>query len=223
MPPQQCDPPPQLAPLEILGNGELSCCVADAIQHLRQGWSALAAKVFAPTLAETLWIYGWQGYDPTKPETDNGMDPVAAMARWLADGINGDKPTAGGRISVDQLSLECARYYLGGAMLCFQLPRGFDPARPDWSDLATAPDPDGGHAVNLVGYRPPNYGAQDPGAAIVETWGERVAIPWPYVATRCVLALGFVDPDVLLVDGKTAWGLDVAGMQASLEVLEGGA
>jgi hypothetical protein len=166
------------------GNDRIGDCTIAEVDHTTKATEAYAGNPLAGTTdAEVLAAYSAiTGYDPDRPDTDQGAEMQAVRAAWRRDGI-----TLGGetrRIVLfaevdvrDLRELRWALAHFGPVGLGIICPRSaleqFD-AGQDWTVVPGSPE-EGGHAISLVGY--------DADWWYVVTWGRVVRVAPEFFST----------------------------------------
>ena len=156
----------------ILGNDTKSCCTEARIAHQIMLWGAQAGTPVQFTPDNVVTAYSAiTGYDPSRPDTDQGSDVDEAMTYWRTNGI---RDAAGKVHYIDMFAdipvsnvalLTQAAWIMGSVGVGFALPDSADKqfsAGEPWDDVG---DPPGdGHDVPIVG-------RNSAGNYIVVTWG----------------------------------------------------
>ena len=202
-------------------NSELGCCTCSAPGHLTQAWTGNAGNPFTPPDADILAMYeGACGYDPTDPTTDQGGVELDVMKWWTKNGI-GTRPPLGAFAKVNrgyQQEVCSAAAMFEGLYIGLQLPLT---ARPQtvWDVVDqnlqgdSTPGSWGGHAVCVVGY--------DSHFVYVVTWGEVVAMTWPFWFAYVDEAYALISQDELDGQGKNKNNLDWEYLQVALNDVTG--
>lgn len=144
---------------------------------------------------QVVGIYERNGYDPARPETDEGAVEIDVLDRWCRDGyaIGRQAPdvlTAYGAVDPKHPdSVRRAIAMLGGLYVGLGLPEYALVQGSDWCAQATPAPVAGGHAVFLHGY--------DANWLFLNSWGERKRMDWGFFRTYCDEAYGLLSRDWL--------------------------
>lgn len=189
------------------GNDIAGDCVFAASAHNHMLWNAEAGKRVDISDQTTLKNYSrFTGYDPAKPETDEGTDMADWLAAWRKTGFTDDHGRhhkIGAYLSLDVTSpdeLRYAAYYFDGVMLGVNFPQQwmdiFNRGGRVWPAL-NKPNYVGGHCITTVAYRD-----KRPYAI---TWGRGVELTIGAVLETCDEAYAILTPE------KLRNGLDLNG------------
>lgn len=182
-----------------LANDKLSCCVEAGFAHQVMLWNAQAGINVSFTPDNVISEYSAiTGYDPAKPDTDQGTDVDEAMTYWRTVGIR----DAGGKahtidmfadIPVSNIKLLTQTAWLMGSIGAgFALPDSADDqftAGKPWDDVGSPPG--GGHYVPIVG-------RNSVGNYILVTWGRLHAATPKFVARYLLIATAPLSLDRLV-------------------------
>jgi hypothetical protein len=207
----------------LLRNDTVGDCVWAGAAHETMLWSAEAGNPVAFTDADVLADYAAvAGYDPTKPESDQGTDMQQAAAYRLKTGIvdayrgrhKVDAYVALQPGGLDQLAL--AAFLFGSAGVGIQLPDSafdqFQNAEP-WSPV-TGSRIEGGHYVPIVG-------RNRVGNFLCVTWGRLHAVTPAFLTTYMDEGVGFLSLERLR-GSVSPQGFDYATLQSDLALLRAG-
>lgn len=200
----------------MFGNDKYSNCVFVGAAHEHMLWAKSRRPLFRTE--EILQDYSAvTGFDPTKPETDQGTDMQAAASYRRKTGVSdafGTKYTVDAYVALrvgNAEDLALATYLTGATGVGLMLPPyaldqfdGIDQPgnRPvPWSTMKDAPDPMGGHYVTCVG-------RNSKGHFMVVTWGRLHAMTPAFFERYCDEAIAYINLDWL------ASGLTPAGFKA---------
>jgi hypothetical protein len=221
-PPPQCDWSSAVAAYSMKLNDTLGCCAIAAPCNQIETWRDNAGFVTVITDSVVLATYkAITGYDGT-PATDNGSNETDVLNYWRKTGIGGHTIGAWGDVEPDNTyHAQQVVNLFGGAYIGISCPRwlvklldnGED--IPDTWDLAAgqAPDPDAGHAVEVVGYLP--------GLWKIVSWARTFL-----VTNRCLVRIcdefhGVLSADMLNGKQQSPTGLDMGALQTDLAIVTG--
>ena len=186
-----------------LGNDNFGDCAYAAPGHAITLASKLAGIPSPVTAAGILDAYGATGWDPARPETDQGAYLLDVLKQWRNDGICRVRIEAFVSVAVEHIDAAVALF--GGVILGFRLP-----ATIEGQDIWDATNPQaptlGGHAVYQF--------ATSPGLGVVNTWGIRQAFTPAFRARYCDEAYA-----VLMPDRPAPCGLDLAKLRSDLALI----
>jgi len=179
----------------MFANSDIGDCTCAAIGHLFQAQAANTGKSITITDRDVLRLYSRPdvgGYDPTRPETDNGAEMLDVLRAMRRDGMAGQR--IGAYVAVDALSrthVEAAISLLGGLYVGLDLPLAWRdattwdvaPVRGYTSDYK--PNSWGGHAATVLHY--------DRLGLWLVTWGELKFITWEALRTYASEAWAIVN------------------------------
>ncbi|HZU76350.1 MAG TPA: hypothetical protein VFA70_06270, partial [Dehalococcoidia bacterium] len=141
------------------GNTRYGDCVECALVHMVETFRALAGHPITFTEAQTLALYSAiTGFDPAKPETDQGTALLDALKFWKNCGVTGPDGVAhtiGAFVAIDITNLdavEAALHLFDGIFLGVGLPKTAQTQRlwdvvGDGKTGDSAPYSWGGHCV----------------------------------------------------------------------------
>lgn len=159
------------------------------------------------------------GYEPGKPETDNGASMLTVMKRWRSLGVGGHRIDA--FVEIDQLiprMLKIACHMMGGIQVGLSLPETASAqinagipwqGRPNSKKPSTIQNSWGGHVVFMIDY--------DPRYAWFVTWGQLHPATWEWVkyyADEFYVGLGL--DDWIGPNGKSPSGFDADRLRKDL-------
>jgi hypothetical protein len=204
---------------EMHANDEIGDCTIVGLSSCIRTWSHASSGVIADVSTDVVraTYSAWTGYDPSRPETDQGAIETDVLARFRDEGIGGHKIEAWADCSdriTDSISLTgCA--YLGLALpIAAQSQSRWDIDPVQALNGQWAPGSWGGHCVVAVGYT----------QSIVRlaTWGRIVECSWLWLSTYMDEAYALISPEWLRSDGLAVSGFDVATLKADIAALRGG-
>ena len=208
--------PPSPGGWGMLGNDQAGCCVMSGGSHEHQTWAWATGRPIPrftdqsvlADYSKCLVSQGGRPFDPNDPDTDTGLDPVAA-AHWRqtvgitdADGIVHKVGPVVQLTSIAQM--EMAGYLFGCVGMCWNLPGSADAqfeAHHIWDDLSSPPE--GGHYTELAG-------RNSKGNLIFITWGAAQAATDAYVEQNMSGATCYLSEEYLLATGKSPEGINWA-------------
>lgn len=190
-----------------LGNIAYGDCAYAAPGHLITLASGLAGKPNPVTTVGILGAYSaGTGFDPEKPETDQGAYMLDVAKQFRRDGICGVRCESFVAVAPEHLALAIELF--GGVTLGFRLPSSAM-SQETWDVVPDDGGIAGGHAVFAM--------VQSPGSLVCISWGQRHPITWPFVERYCDEAYAY-----LLADRPAPNGLDLAALRADLALVTGG-
>jgi hypothetical protein len=214
----------------VLGNANYGDCVFAAGYHIVACETANAGDAVNGDPQLTEWALSdysaVTGFDPSKPETDQGTDPATALAFWESNGFrDGTKLT--GHVEVNAANptqLKQATFITGNAFIAMDLPDEWVAAIQTMGpgfvwDKAGAPNPQNGHMVMAVGYTTTGL--------IIDTWGILGILTWGALATYGTRKSGgevysLLTPDqVSRAKAVAPNGLDWRGIEAAFDTIGG--
>lgn len=193
-------------------NDRLGDCVVAGQAKMDRSWTQNATGT-ACTITDTDILGEYEkgaGYDPSDPSTDQGWDLLTALAYWQKTGMRGHK--IGAYVAVNPKHhnmVRAATYLFGGLYIALELPTTAQDETV-WSATSAAPGSWGGHCVTvqaILGDRP-----------VCRTWGYAQPMTWAFFDKYCTEAYAIISPDYLS-SGKTIAGLDVASLNADLQIV----
>lgn len=194
-----------------MANRDVGDCVPAARYHHRQACSAnVAGQTEVITDQRVLHDYTMiTGYDPARPETDNGTVPLDALCYWARKG----EILGFGLVDHTDDAHVCAALQLfGGLFTAYDLPSSWIDAQT-WDaterDAAIA----GGHMVYHCGH-------DRRGNLATVTWGEVRVTTQAGRRQRCSEMWVIIDQAWLDAHGKTLQGLDLAGLVEAASLVD---
>lgn len=212
-------------------NDSLGDCTIACAGHQIEQWTQYAqANVSVPTDAQILQAYeAVSGYNPNKPNSDNGAVVLDVLNYWRQTGIGGHKIVAYASIALNnpvefqQAVTLFGNVYLGiGLPVSAQVPRIDGNGMPIWEVPKQGPFGDGqpfswgGHAIPLVGYKSnlaPNGGGR------VVSWGQLYDVTWNFLQAYCDEAYAIVTQDWIEANGKSPSGFNVVQLLDDLNAI----
>lgn len=218
-----------LRTVPMFANDRYGCCTCASHGHRIKAQEFSAQQREAPvTDADVLKAYSdVTGFDPARPETDNGayMLDVANYMRRTGMGRekDGTRHTIDAFVKVDHANhpeVKTACNLFGGVWVGVWLPisaqaqtgpdKAWDVVQTGVPAEDTQPGSWGGHAIQVTGYN--SRGLQ------AYTWGREQRLTWGFWDAYVDEAYAFVDEDWFR-GGKTARGFNTAQLQAWLSNL----
>jgi len=207
----------------MYANDRVGCCTAAAAAHMLQVWSANGReKEVEVTERSVLAFYSRvTGYDPKRPDTDNGAIELDVLKAWAKSGLGGGY-RIGAFVEVSlssQIIVQDGIHLFGGLYTGFALPLSAQ-SQAVWDVPAGGakgkgePGSWGGHATSLVAY--------DARGVTCVTWGALQRMTWPFFKTYCDEAYAIVSQQFLSVTTKrTPAGFDLATLRKDLALVKG--
>jgi len=199
------------------GNDRLGDCTVAAIAHQDQAWTANAGTEFDPPEADIEAFY-----NIVDGGVDNGADMLTVLNEFMHWGLAGHRIS--GFAEVDHTNMvECqnAVYIGGGLNLGIDLPDEVVQGAPngdllaaDWTKVYGPPDPNNGHAVEVLGY--------DADGVTVVTWGARKRMSWAFLQKYGIEAYMMLSTDFLEATGSTPDGFDAQQLNADIAAIASG-
>lgn len=219
-------PPPRFGHVDIkrpwgmFANDERSCCVFAGGAHEVMAWKHGAGAESMFRDEDVLSDYAAvTGFDPAKPDTDEGADMSdAAKYRRLVGLVDaqGVRHKINSYVALEPgnpSDLALATYLTGATGVGLRLPSvamdQFDQEKP-WR-LVSGARPGPGHYVSCMG-------RNSAGHFMVVTWGRLHAMTAEFYDKYCDEALAYISPDALR-DKTTPEGFDAAFLSHSLAAL----
>lgn len=207
----------------VLGNNDYGNCVWAGAAHETQVWTHHARHGVPVPFRDDVVLADYAaatGFDPEKPETDQGTDMQEAASYRRKTGI---LDATGNRHRIDSYlalrpgdvgQIELATYLLGACGIGLRFPETawhqFEAQRP-WA-IDGHPYIDGGHYVACVG-------KNSDGHLLCVSWGRLHAMTPDFVDQYCDEAVAYVSFDALDARGFSAEGFDAATLKDHLAAL----
>ena len=200
-------------PTPVFGNLQHGCCVISARAHATLRFEQVEQGALIQ-ITEADVLRAWRAENG---DTEDGLYMLDSQRAWRAGWLAaGNCYNSAAFASVDPCDSEHVRagiFLFGSLQAGLSLPYsvtedGIDP----WVIVPgsrSATDPDGGHAVTIVGY--------DKAWMTVVTWGKRVKMSWAFFEAYC-------EELYAVVDDLDKWrvgapGIDVPALEAYLRQL----
>ena len=197
----------------MCGNDVLGDCTCASVAHAIALWQSYCPSITFMTDREVVTLYSAvSGYDPGRPETDQGARCADVLQRWMKQGV----ACAG---SIDLLSAFAtvdprnhahvrAALWAMGAVYAGVLVHEAQESEAVWSDLTSSIV--GGHCVLLV--------AADNDGLTCVTWGELRRMTWTWWDACAEEAYALLSPRWLAA-GRAPQGFPVAALLAKMSLL----
>lgn len=205
----------------VLANDQVGDCAIAAMGHHIQGWTHNEGPDMVVLDDQTILAAYSEitGYNPARPETDQGTVMLDALRYWRKSGIGGRKiegfTKVGGSSEVRE-----AIWVFGGAYVGLSLPLTARDQLSDgqpWSVANTGPTGQGrpgswgGHAVAILGY--------DRHRLTCVTWGAIQKMTWGFFETYCDEAYAVLSPNEWARDGLSPSGFNLDALRSDLSKL----
>ena len=201
-------------------NDQLGDCTCAAIGHIIQAWSATAGpkEITLPDDAILKAYEAVGGYQPGKPDTDQGAVELDVLKYWRKTGVGGLRIDAFVALEPkNHAHVQAAVDLFGGAYIGLALPVSAQRQHvwsvpPGGATGQGAPGSWGGHAVVIEAY--------DAHGLTCITWGQKKRMTWSFWDTYCDEAYATLSE---LWAGKTAApsGFDLAALKSDLKQVAG--
>jgi hypothetical protein len=191
----------------VMLNDKLGDCTIAGVAHAIQVWTlSKGNEVTVPDPTVLQYYEQWDGYDPSKPATDQGGVELDVLNSWRKEGFSGHPLLAfADPDPQDTLHVQQAIALFGGLYIGLSLPKSAQ--TQDLWDVDTSPNGQpgswGGHCVFV-----PDY---DPNGLTCITWGAPKKMTWGFWGTYCDEAHALLSPD-----WQPPAGFDMAALQADL-------
>jgi hypothetical protein len=206
----------------MLGNDKAGCCVWAGAAHEHMLWTSTWGRKRSRFLTKNVLsdYSAVTGFDPAKPDTDNGTDMKDAASYRRKTGIvdaTGKRHTIDAYAAlqvgnVDQAIL--AMYLMGAAGIGFQFPDQamdqFDAHQP-WT-VPAKPKINGGHYVSGVG-------RNAAGNFLVVTWGRVQEMTPAFYERFCDEAVAYISLEILNDKNLSPEGFDANTLRKQLASL----
>lgn len=210
-------------PWLMLGNNFYSDCVFAGAAHETMVWGRMGnTSNVGPRFTEANVLSDYAavtGFDPKKPDTDQGTDMQEAASYRRKTGVidaEGKRHKIDAYVSLrpgNVSDLVTAVYVTGAAGVGIQFPDSameqFDKHHP-WS-VVKGPAPEGGHYV-------PCIGRNDEGNLLVVTWGRVQQMTPEFYSKYCDEAVAYLSLEALR-GPKTIDGFDETALRSDLHLL----
>ena len=216
-------------PIRMYGNDRYGSCTCTAHGHRIDVHEKASRQLeIQLTTEDVLKAYSdVTGFDPERPETDNGA--------YMLDVLNYQRRTGMGReadgsrhhigafaqidlLRADPLHWKRASWMFGGLNIGAWLPISaayqLDAGKSYWRVTEgedAEPGSWGGHAMHLVGY--------SEGSAVLATWGQRIRATWEWLRKYCDEAYVVISEDLMKSSGATPQGFRLPALYDALEDL----
>lgn len=201
-------------------NDSLGDCVIAGMAHAIQLWTTWAQA--QPDILTDDQVRGLYekigGYDPAKPDTDQGCVMADALGHWLTQGADGHKIAAYASVNQEDLDeVKDAIQWFGCVYIGLQLPISCQ-SQAVWDVPVGGPNGDaargswGGHCVTV--------GAYDGSSFSAISWGQIIKMTPAFFRAYCDEAYAVQSPDWIETTAETPSGLDLAQMQADMDALK---
>lgn len=205
---------------QMYSNDRFGCCVFAGAAHEHMKWGAEGGSIVAFTDANVLSDYSAvTGFDPTKPDTDQGTDLADAAAYRRKTGIidaSGRRHLIDAYVSLpirNAAIIAKAAWLFGAVGIGVQLPSSaegqFDRGEP-W-DVVEGATIEGGHYIVVVG-------RNSVGNFLIVTWGRLHAMTPRFLETYMDEGLAYLDLE-RIKNNLSPEQFDVAVLQADLAEL----
>jgi hypothetical protein len=202
----------------MYGNDEYGDCVEAGLGHQVGEYTLQGTGVEALfSDADILNAYSAiTGFNPSKPNTDQGTYTQDAMAWWRKTGLNSHKVTLYASLELTNVTaLKQAIQLFGGVGVGFNFPESamdqFNAGQP-WTVVKGSPL-EGGHYVVAVGY--------DATYLYVLTWGTVQRMAWSFFTKYADEAWAVITPEMANAAGTTFSGAALYGMGEDFAALTG--
>lgn len=205
-PPVVCTPP--CVSFGMCLNDQIGDCTIAGVAHLIQLWNGNVL-----TDAQVLTAYEQiGGYDPAKPDSDQGCAETDVLTAWMTSGISND--TLAGYTSLNVTDLDEIRdaiNWFGAVYIGLNLPQSAESNTTLWDVLPNDPIA-GGHCVILVGYDDHFYAV---------SWGMLIPCTVAFLGAYMEEAYAPLNKDYVANNGKTPSGLDWSALETDMALLKG--
>ena len=173
-----------LALQQMYLNNTYGCCVIAAGMHAEGVATGNAGDEILYSDQNVETAYGWCGFVPGNPSTDQGCVITQVLDKWVTSGWPGGGQPAAGYLAVDPTNIaeiQTALYLFENLMFGAELPDAWISPFPATSgftwDVAGAADPHNGHCFA-------GYDATAQGVSIA-TWGMTGTLTYAAIADYC--------------------------------------
>lgn len=203
----------------MLGNDSYGDCVFAGAAHETMLWNAMAGRTVSFTDKAVLSDYSAvTGFDPSKPDTDQGTDMEEAAAYRRKTGVvdaAGVRHKVGAYLALEPGSVEhlyLAAYLFGAVGIGIEFPSSamdqFDKGKV-WSVVRGA-QVEGGHYIPLIAKH---------GHLICVTWAKEQPMTAGFFGKYCDEAVAYCSEE-MLTSGKSPEGFNMDQLKADLAALK---
>ena len=207
------------APWGMLGNDNYGDCVWAGAGHETMLWNVEGGKTVTFTDKSVLSDYSAvTGFDPTKPDTDQGTDMAVAAAYRRKTGVvdaAGTRHQVAAYLEIEvgnTTLLKQAMYVFGSVGIGIKFPDSamtqFNAGKP-WS-VVKGPAPTDGHYIPGVGFDGTDF--------LVLTWGKIQRATPGFLKKYMDEGVCYLSPE-FMTGGKTLEGFDISALNADLAAL----
>lgn len=206
----------------MYANDRIGNCTAATAGHMLQVWSANGREKEVEVTERT--VIGFYsrvtGYDPKKPETDNGAIELDVLKAWAKGGLGGYRIGAYVEVSLsNRILVQDGVYLFGGLYTGFALPLSAQ-NQSVWDVPAGGARGKGesgswgGHAAPIVAY--------DARGLTCVTWGALQRMTWSFFNTYCDEAYALLSAQFIsATTKKSPAGFDLATLRKDLALVKG--
>lgn len=170
---------------DVLANDELGDCTAAGACHLTEAITAAAGAPVVLTREDAIRFYSLStGYEPGRPDTDQGGNEITVLQKWQKEGLDGKGAHAiAGFAAVDpsdKALVRSALWLFGGLYFGCELPNSYVSPFPSGDGFLWkkgTPNPQNGHCFA-------GLGANEAGVQI-DSWGLIGTIRYDAIAELC--------------------------------------
>lgn len=203
----------------MFGNDTVGDCTCADVGHATMYWNKLAGKTVSISTPNVLAMYSAiTGYDPAKPDTDQGAD-MAVVAKYHQKTGLKDAQSIAHKIAAylaitpgNFEELKQAIHLFGACSIGWELPDSaqtqFEEKKP-WSVVSGATI-EGGHDTLAVGYSSEYLE--------IVTWGRLQKVEWAFVSKYMDEGIVKLSAE-MLKNGKSLEGFNVTQLQTDLKAL----
>lgn len=199
-------------------NDQLGDCTIAGCGHAVQICSgALGTEITIPDSIILTYYENWDGYNPKDPSSDQGGVETDVLDNWRQRGFSGHELVA--YCDPEPANLDHVKWSIclfGGLYIGLQLPNSAIQQNQNGQDWDVISDDGGladGHCVFVVGY--------DSTGLTCITWGQLQKMTWSFWQKYCDEAHALLLKDFLNAASDTADGVDLASLQADLQLITG--
>jgi hypothetical protein len=210
----------------VLANDKLGDCTAAGAFHIGGTFLSNADLPVPFTVDDCIKFYSaTTGYEPSKPDSDQGGEEQTVLAYWQAHGLKDKQHRIAGWAAVDganQVEIKTAIWLFENVYFGVELPdawvRPFPQADGFVWDLAGNPNQSNGHCFVGLGYN-------DQGV-IIDTWGMLGIITWKAIEAYATgmgsgeLYTVFGTDSIAKATGKAPNDFDLKQLTADLQAIK---